>query len=86
MAEQAAVPGGRPKRLLEQAREKPRAMHYSYRTEQTYLDWMKRYILFHGKRHPREMGAQEIEAFVSHSTAHVGLRRANPTYGCSGNF
>ena len=54
--EKASESGRRPKRLLEQAREKLRAMHYSYRTEQAYLDWMKRYILFHGKRHPKEMG------------------------------
>ena len=66
MSEEPSESGRRPKRLLEQAREKLRAMHYSYRTEQAYLDWMKRYILFHGKRHPKEMGAGEIEAFVSH--------------------
>lgn len=54
--EKASESGRRPKRLLEQAREKLRAMRYSYRTEQAYLDWMKRYILFHGKRHPKEMG------------------------------
>ena len=43
------------KRLLKQVRDKLHAMHYSYRTEQAYLDWIKRFILFHGKRHPREM-------------------------------
>jgi len=83
MAEQASVPGGRPKRLLEQAREKLRAMHYSYRTEQTYLDWMKRYILFHGKRHPREMGAQEIEAFVSHLANDRGVSASTQTQALS---
>jgi len=37
-----------------------RIKHYSYRTEQTYIDWIKRYIIFHKKRHPKEMGAPEI--------------------------
>lgn len=54
------------KRLLEQAREILRAKHYSYRTEETYVDWMRRYILFHHKRHPGEMGAPEIQAFLIH--------------------
>lgn len=43
-----------------------RAKHYSYRTEQAYCQWVKQYILFHGKRHPAEMGKREIEAFLSH--------------------
>ncbi|HEY1077095.1 MAG TPA: integron integrase [Fontimonas sp.] len=55
---------GSPK-LLEQVRNLIRMRHYSIRTEQTYLHWIKRFILFHGKRHPREMGAPEIEAFLS---------------------
>lgn len=57
------------KKLLEQARDILRTKHYSYRTEQTYLDWMRRYILFHNKRHPLEMGASEIQAFLSHLAA-----------------
>jgi len=40
--------------------------HYSIRTEEQYVSWIRRYILFHGKRHPREMGPQEIEAFLTH--------------------
>lgn len=43
-----------------------RANHYSERTEQAYIQWIKRYILFHDKRHPRDMGAAEIEAFLNH--------------------
>ncbi|GAP63158.1 hypothetical protein ARMA_1581 [Ardenticatena maritima] len=43
-----------------------RRKHYSYRTEQAYIQWIKRYILFHNKRHPKEMGAPEIEAFLTH--------------------
>jgi integron integrase len=53
-------------RLLDQVREAIRRHHYSYRTEQAYVHWVKRYILFHGKRHPQEMGADEVTAFLSH--------------------
>jgi len=54
------------KKLLDVVRDALRTKHYSYRTEQTYLDWIKRYILFHQKRHPKEMGAAEIQAFITH--------------------
>ncbi len=54
------------KRLLDQLRDRIRFKHYSIRTEQVYGDWVRRFILFHGKRHPREMGAREVEAFLSH--------------------
>ncbi|MGE5467916.1 MAG: integron integrase [Ignavibacteria bacterium] len=53
-------------RLLDQVRGKLRMKHYSLRTEQTYVDWIKRFILHSGKRHPRDMGAAEIEAFLTH--------------------
>lgn len=53
-------------KLLDQVRDKIRVKHYSIRTETQYLQWIKRFILFHGKRHPREMGAAEVEAFLSH--------------------
>jgi len=53
-------------RLLEQVRERLRLKHYSIRTEQAYVDWIKRYILFHGKRHPASMGKEEAETFLTH--------------------
>jgi integron integrase len=53
-------------RLLDQVRGKIRLKHYSLRTEQAYLDWIKRFIRHHGKRHPRDMGATEVEAFLTH--------------------
>ena len=56
----------RPKKLLDQVRETIRLKHYSIRTEQAYVFWIKRYILFHNKQHPREMGVPEIEAFLTH--------------------
>ena len=55
-----------PRKLLDQVRDVMRLKHYSYRTEQSYVDWIRRYILFHNKRHPREMGSSEIEAFLTH--------------------
>ncbi|MBI1880119.1 MAG: integron integrase [Chloroflexi bacterium] len=55
-----------PPKLLDQVRHILRLKHYSYRTEETYLDWIKRFILFHHKRHPQEMGIPEIEAFLTH--------------------
>jgi integron integrase len=54
-----------PPRLLDQVREVIRMRHYSIRTEQAYVQWIRRFILFHGKRHPREMGAPELTAFLS---------------------
>ena len=53
-------------RLLDQVRGKIRLKHYSLRTEQTYVDWIKRFIRHFGKRHPRELGAAEVEAFLTH--------------------
>jgi integron integrase len=52
--------------LFEVAREKIRTRHLALRTEQAYLQWMRRYVNFHGRRHPREMGATEVEAFLTH--------------------
>ena len=56
----------RPKKLLDQVREAIRLKHYSIRTEESYVTWIKRYILFHNKRHPNEMASAEIEAFLTH--------------------
>jgi integron integrase len=53
-------------RLLDELRQAIRARHYSYRTEETYVGWARRFILFHNTRHPRDMGAGEINTFLSH--------------------
>ena len=53
-------------RLFDVLREAIRIRRYSLRTEDTYVDWVRRFILFHGKRHPRELGAPEVQAFLSH--------------------
>ena len=62
-----------PKRLLDQVREQIRLKHYSIRTEQAYVSWIKRFILFHDKRHPNEMGKQEIETFLSHLAKNLNV-------------
>lgn len=53
-------------RLLDEVRQAMRVRHYSIRTEQAYIQWIKRYIYFHNKKHPAEMGAEELSAFLTH--------------------
>ncbi|MBI1196225.1 MAG: hypothetical protein GC138_10315 [Gammaproteobacteria bacterium] len=53
-------------RLLDRVRERCRVKHFSIRTEKSYVDWIRRFILFHNKRHPAEMGASEVEAYLTH--------------------
>ena len=57
-------------RLLDQVRGKIRLKHYSIRTEQAYVDWIKRFVLHFDKRHPRELGAAEVELFLTHLAVH----------------
>ncbi len=59
-------PAGKAKKLLDQYSEFLRNRHYSRRTERTYLSWVRQYILYHNKRHPREMGVTEINDFITH--------------------
>ena len=54
-----------PPRLLDRVRDRIRVKHYSIRTEQSYLDWVRRYIRFHGLRHPSELGAEAVEQFLT---------------------
>ena len=65
MGKELSAPA-RPPRLLDQVRDALRRRHYSPRTEQSYVHWIKRFIFFSDKRHPRDMGAQEVTAFLSH--------------------
>jgi integron integrase len=53
-------------RLLDRVRHAMRLRHYSYRTEQQYVGWIRRFILFHHKRHPQELGGPEVESFLSY--------------------
>src|SRR5690242_5309352 len=56
----------RPPKLLDRLQHACRARHYSPRTEDAYHDWCRRFILFHGKRHPQEMAEPEVNAFLTH--------------------
>ena len=61
----------RPKKLLDQVRETIQLKHYSRRTEEAYVNWIKRYILVHNKRHPKYLGAPEVEAFLCMAAAYA---------------
>jgi site-specific recombinase XerD len=65
--------------LFEVARERIRTRHLAFRTEQAYLQWMRRYVKFHGCRHPRDLGLAEVEAFLTHLAvaAKVGASTQN---------
>ena len=70
MAIQSNVAAPSKPKLLDEIRSFMRARHYSLRTEQAYVDWIRRFILFHGKRHPRELGEKEITSFLTDLAAH----------------
>ena len=63
-------------RLREQVREVIRFKHYSIRTEAMYWHWIRRYILFHGKKHPRDLHAPDVRTFLTHLAAHENVAAA----------
>jgi integron integrase len=65
-------PPGKPK-LLDQVRDVIRRKHYSIRTEQAYIDWIKRFIIYHGKRHPGEMAEEEVAEFLTHLARNLNV-------------
>lgn len=65
MSENAAAKTSQAPRLLDQVRNKLRVLHYSLSTEESYVQWIRRFIRFHDKRHPRDLGAPELEAFLT---------------------
>ncbi|APR78831.1 Integron integrase IntIPac [Minicystis rosea] len=79
MSEDERPETGRAPRLLDRVREVIRARHYSPRTAEAYCTWIRRFVLFHGRRHPRELGAPEVEAFLSHlaNEQHVSASTQN---------
>ena len=77
--------GRSPVRFMEQLRWHMRQNGLAYATERTYVDWVKRYIFFHDKRHPKNLGSRDIEQFLGHlsvnincspNTQRVALKRA----------
>ncbi len=82
-AHDTSATGNGPKpRLLDQVRETIRVKHYSPKTEDAYIGWIKRFIFFHGTRHPTEMGAEEVRQFVSHLALdrHVAASTQNQAF------
>ena len=61
----AGAPSSPKLKLLDQVRHHIRARHYSHRTEEAYVHWIRRYIVFHRKKHPSEMGAADVSAFLT---------------------
>ena len=59
----------KPKKLLEQVSDSIRRKQYSRKTEQAYINWIRRYILFHNKTHPKDMGVVEVEKYLTHLAA-----------------
>jgi Phage integrase, N-terminal SAM-like domain len=66
-------------RLLDQVRDRIRRKHYSIRTEQAYVDWIRGFVLHHNKRHSRDMGVAEVEGFLTHRAVakHVSASTKN---------
>jgi integron integrase len=60
-------------KLLDQVRDVIRRKHYSIRTEQAYIDWIKRFIIYYGKRHPGEMAEEEVAEFLTHLARHLNV-------------
>ena len=77
MADMAAILPAKAKqnkpKLLDQVRDVIRRKHFSIRTEQVYVDWIRRFILFHDKRHPREMAEAEVTQFLTHLAREAGV-------------
>jgi len=71
------------KKLLDQMKDILRAKHYSPRTEETYADWAKRFILFHDKRHPGEMGAKEIQEYITYLATELNLAASSQNQALS---
>jgi Phage integrase, N-terminal SAM-like domain len=79
-------------KLLDLVRQTIRLKHYSMRTERAYVDWIKRFIRFHHKRHPASMGAPEVHAFLSHLAVEQQVaaspngKRSAPSCFCTAKF
>lgn len=71
------------KKLMEQVKDILRAKHYSPRTEETYTDWIKRYIIFHEKRHPKEIGEKEIQTFITYLATELKLAASSQNQALS---
>ena len=73
-----------PAKLLDRVRDAIRARHYSLRTEEAYVGWVRRFILFHNKRHPAEMGEPEINEFLTHLAVAENVAASTQNQALSG--
>ena len=73
-------------KLLDQVRWKICLKHYSIRTEQSYVDWIRRFILFNDKRHPAQMGKAEVTAFLTHLAARRNVAASTQNQALSAIF
>jgi integron integrase len=80
----ARGPGSEPPRLMEQMHRAARARRYSPRTEQAYCRWVERYVRFHHMRHPAEMGAEEVNEFLTHLAVTEHVSASTQTQALSG--
>jgi len=77
--EHACAARTKSRKLLDQLADVLRAKHYAYRTEQAYVGWVRRFILFHDKRHPQEMSGDVIERFPTHLAVERHISASTPT-------
>ena len=70
----------KPKKLPDQFKDNTRLKQYSYRTEKTYIEWVRAYILFHNKRRPKEMGVPEIGQFLTRLAIALKIARFTPSF------
>jgi len=73
-----------PRKLLDRVRDRIRVKHYSYCTEETYVQWIRRFILFHNKRHPNEMGGDEVNDFLTHLAVNENVAASTQNQALSG--
>lgn len=79
------APPGKPK-LLDHCRREIRTRRYSQRTEEAYVSWIRRFLRFHGMRHPRDLGKREIEGFLSHLATGAGVSAATQNQALAAIF
>src|SRR5882724_4929390 len=75
-----------PRTLLGRLRAAVRARHYSPRTEESYVGWVKRFVVFHGRRHPDQLGEAEVRAFLEHLAERVGVSASTQNQAVAARF
>src|SRR5213592_2175791 len=75
-----------PRTLLGRLRAAVRARHYSPRTEESYVGWVKRFVVFHGRQHPDQLGEAEVRAFLEHLAERVGVSASTQNQAVAARF